>query len=398
MADTQFTPASEIENRIGLFQKRLQAEELEAALLQQNTDLFYFTGTIQKGYLYLPAQGKPLLMVSRNLPRASRESPIERIVAIENSRRIPQIIQQYEYPFPRRIGLENDVLPANQYLKLKRLFDPAEIVDVSTAIRTTRAVKSAYEISQIREAAKGSDRIAAYMGEVLREGLTEIELAGVIEARARKLGHQGIVRMRLWGNEMFYGHLMAGPHAAQPSYLSSPTGGAGLNPSIAQGSSFYKIHRHEPVLLDYVFTHNGYLADNTRIFSIGDPPEELYRAHDAMLELHRHVQQRLCPGITAAEVYRLACEKALTLGYGSHFMGTDDHRVRFVGHGIGLELDEFPILGSGQSMRLKTGMVLALEPKVIFPGKGVVGIENTHLITTDGSEQLTRFNEAITII
>ena len=130
-----------------------------------------------------------------------------------------------------------------------------------------------------------SDQVAAYMQEVLCEGLTEIELAGIIEARARKLGHQGFVRMRLWGNEMFYGHLMSGPAAAVSSYMASPTGGAGINPAVSQGAGSRRIKRHEPILLDYVFAHRGYLSDHTRIFAIGEISDELMQAHAAMLDI-----------------------------------------------------------------------------------------------------------------
>lgn len=392
------TPASEIENRIAGLQKYLQDKDIDGALVQQNTDLFYFTGTGQKGYLYIPADQAPLLMVSKNISRAREESSVNRIISIENSGEIPDRLRQNGYRLPRRLGLENDVIPANVFFRFDRLFDQVPLVDISSQIRTLRAIKSPYEIERIREAAKLSDQVAAYMQEVLCTGLTEIELAGIIEARARKLGHQGVVRMRLWGNEMFYGHLMAGPSAARPSYLSSPTGGDGINPAIAQGAGFSVVRRHEPILLDYVFAYNGYLADNTRIFSIGTPPDDLMSAHDAMLAVHRSVKKQLHPGVTAAELYELACQKATDLGYAENFMGTDDHRVLFIGHGIGLELDEYPILGKNQPMKLKTGMTLALEPKTVFPGKGVVGIENTHVVTETGAEQLTRFAEKICIV
>jgi Xaa-Pro aminopeptidase len=220
----------------------------------------------------------------------------------------------------------------------------------------------------------------------------------MIEAQARRLGHQGIVRMRLWGAEMFYGHLMAGAAAAVPSFLASPTGGASVSAAVAQGPSFRLIRRNEPILFDYVFAWKGYISDHTRIYVIGRAPQELLDAHAHMLELQERIKNMATPGTAAGDLYTAAVEMATQKGLGDYFMGADDERVRFIGHGVGLELDEFPFLASGQRTTLKTGMVIALEPKLIFPGKGVVGIENTHVVTPSGLEQLTRAEQQIVAV
>jgi Xaa-Pro aminopeptidase len=228
--------------------------------------------------------------------------------------------------------------------------------------------------------------------------MTELELAGKIEAEARRLGHQGIVRMRLWGSEMFYGHLLSGATGAVPSFLSSPTGGLGASPAVAQGPGFKTIQRHEAVLVDYIFAYNGYLSDHARIFSLGSLPAELKDAHAAMLEVQQLVKKLAKPGVKTGDIYNRALEKTKDLGYADHFMGIGTERVRFVGHGIGLEVDEYPFLAAGQQLELRAGMAIALEPKLIFPDKGVVGIENTHVVTDDGLEQLGRFPEEIFIV
>jgi Xaa-Pro aminopeptidase len=201
--------------------------------------------------------------------------------------------------------------------------------------------------------------------------------------------------MRLWGAEMFYGHLMAGPAAAVPSYLASPTGGAAVSAAVAQGPSFRKIRRNEPVLLDYVFAWQGYISDHTRVYTLGQPPPDLVDAHAHMLDLQEKIKVMATPGTKAGDLYAAAVEIAADKGVGDHFMGAGPDRVRFIGHGIGLELDEFPFLAKGQKMELEAGMVVALEPKLIFPGKGVVGIENTHVVTENGLEQLTHAEQQI---
>jgi Xaa-Pro aminopeptidase len=159
-----------------------------------------------------------------------------------------------------------------------------------------------------------------------------------------------------------------------------------------------KIGRSQPVMLDYAFVLNGYISDNARIFSIGDLPEDLIKTHQAMLSIQTAVKDAARPGVLSGELYDLAWEQAHALNCQDVFMGCDDPRVRFVGHGVGLEIDEYPFLAQGQSLPLKEGMIIALEPKAIIPGKGVVGIENTHVVTQDGLRQLTTLEEQICIV
>jgi Xaa-Pro aminopeptidase len=392
------TPKTELASRIHQLQQYLQRESIDGALIVQKADLFYFTGTVQDAHLYVPADRPPILMVRKDVDRARKESALEWVEPLKGLGHLAERINIHCQSPPRRMGLEFDVLPVRNYLTFQRLFDDVQWVDISDAIRRIRAVKSPYEIERISIAAGLSDRLAAGMSESLQEGMTEIELAGHIEALARKLGHQGIVRMRLWGNEMFYGHLMAGESAAVGSYLASPTGGAGIGPAVAQGPGFRRIRRHEPVLLDYVFACQGYLSDHTRIFSLDDLSDEWIRAHEAMLKIQSAIKKAARPGVVVGDLYETAIEMAADLGYADYFMGADDHRVRFIGHGIGTELDEYPFLAGGQQMTLQKGMVIALEPKLIFPGQGVVGVENTHVVEEDGLRQLGKYPDDITII
>jgi Xaa-Pro aminopeptidase len=392
------TPKSEIDARIHKLQATLNRLNIDAALILQKTDLFYLSGTIQQATLYVPADGEPILMVNRILERARAESPLERIVPLPSPSRIPEILRQSGCALPARLGLELDVLPANLYFRYCDVFKGAEATDISTEIRLLRAVKSAFEIAVIREAAEFSDKVAGRVPELLREGITEIELAGRVEAEARRLGHQGIVRMRMWGAELFYGHLLAGPSGGVPSYHSSPTGGSGVSPAVAQSASFRPIRRNEPVMVDYVFAYRGYISDHTRLFSLGPIPDDMVAAHRTMLALQEQIGQWAKPGAISGSIYDSALQYVTDRGYAEHFMGASDERVRFVGHGVGLELDEFPFLNAGQTLELQENMVIALEPKLIFPGRGVVGIENTHVVTKGGLEQLGHYPGEITVI
>jgi len=395
---TPTTPREELDRRIRHFQQILAVQGVEGALILQNSDLFYFTGTIQQAHLYIPVEGAPLLMVRKSLDRARSESALDSIVSLRSPRDIPDLLAAHGLAMPKILGLEMDVIPAALYLTYRRLFEDIQLVDVSHGIRRVRAVKSPHELSLMRQAAVLADEVAGTARDLIREGMTELDLAGRVEAEARRRGHQGVVRMRMWGGELFYGHLLAGPGATVPSYLASPTGGTGASPAVAQGAGFGKLRPHQPILLDYVFAWQGYIADHTRIFAIGDLPDDLMAAHQAMLDLQGALQKRTRPGVQAGALYDFAMQWTADKGYAEWFMGADNQRIRFIGHGVGLELDEYPFIAQGQDMVLEKGMTIALEPKLIIPGKGVVGIENTHIVTDDGIEQITCFDEAIQII
>ncbi|MDK9709149.1 MAG: Xaa-Pro peptidase family protein [Desulforhopalus sp.] len=388
-------PVQELEIRIKNLQQAIAVNGLDSALIVQKTDLFYFSGTSQQGWLYVPVTGKPILMVYKEYERALAESSLGQIVSIVGIKKIPETIAGFGYPQPVSIGMEFDVLPVSLFFQYQKVFEKARIQDISSDIRLIRAVKSEFEIGKLRAAAALSDKVAARVPELLVAGKTEVALAGELEGYARSLGHQGIVRMRMFGAELYYGHLMSGDAAAVPSYLASPTGGSGVSSVVGQGAGYKKIAAGEALLVDYVFALDGYISDHARIFSIGLLPGELLAAHDAMLDIQEKIKVQAKPGAITGEIYDLMVAMAEEKGYGEYFMGVGERRIRFTGHGVGLELDEYPFLAKGQKLPLQAGMVIALEPKTIFPGLGVVGIENTHLVTENGLDPLGKFPDGI---
>lgn len=392
------TPEAEQQSRILALQERLGKNNVDGVLILQKADMFYYSGTAQQGWLYIPVQGEPVLMVFKEFHRAKEESGLQQVVSLVSPKEIPRTIAQFGCSIPKNLGLELDVLSANQYILFQKIFSGSTIVDMSIQIRLQRAVKSDYEIDLMRKASHMADKVAAKVPDLIKEGLTEIEFAGLVEAYARSLGHQGLIRMRMWDTDLFYGHIMSGPDAAVPSCFASPTGGIGVNPSIAQGPGFNTIKRNEPVLVDYIFVLNGYISDHTRIFSLGHLPDDLLKAHDAMLEIQEMVKQNATPGSITGDLYEMMISMAEAKGYKDYFMGAGERKIRFTGHGIGLELDEFPFIAQGQALPLEKGMIIALEPKVVLPGKGVVGIENSLLVTDNGLESLTTFSDKIAIL
>lgn len=386
----------EISGRIQRFQERLSAQGVDGALIVEKTDLYYLSGTKQDGHLFVPEGDEPLLMVRKDFERAVSESPIREVVPLSGYSTLPRLIGKGINGFPRRMGLEMDVLPANLYFLYQRLFPNTEMVDISQLIREVRMIKSESEIQRISEAAGMVDGMYEKMPEFLAKAETELELAVMVENYYRKRGHPGIVPTHAFNLDAMYGHVMAGENAAVPSSSIGPTGGKGLGPFYPQGAGMDKIESHSPLLVDYCANFEGYIADSTRIFSRGKLKALFVHAHEIMMEVQDTVAQKGLPGAKAEDLYSLALGIVEKAGLTDGFMG-GPKGVSFVGHGVGLELDEWPVIGKGGKTRLEEGMVIALEPKMVFPGEGVVGIENTFVVTERGLEKITRFPDVIKV-
>ena len=233
--------------------------------------------------------------------------------------------------------------------------------------------------------------IADVVPGVLREGMTEIALAAEIEAWLRRQGHQGILRMRAFNGEAHYGTIAAGPAAAEPGGTDTPLVGVGPNPFVGKGSSSRPIGRGEPVIVDLVAASQGYVSDQTRTFSLGPLAPDLREAYETAREILGRIAAEARPGVVSSRLYDLSLELAGDRRGAFASAG----RVSFVGHGIGLEIDEPPYLARGYDEPLEEGMVFAVEPKFVYPGVGAVGIENSYAVTTDGVEQLTTAPEEL---
>lgn len=389
----RLTPAGELTRRITALQKLLQQKGVDGALIVDSADMFYFAGTAHRAHLFIPAEGKPLLMVKRSFTRALGESALEDIIPLANVKDLTKMLNEYGYNNLATLGLELDVLPAALYLLFQKLFEGAQIVDISGLIRSVRMVKSSYELEVLRDAAQLNYTLFSRVKDYLKEGITELELAGQLEMVYRLAGHSGRVKMRGFDQEVYYGHVLSGTNGAIPSCMESPTGGLGVSISFPQGAGYKKIAQNEPVMIDFVGVLDGYLADQTRIFCIGQLPDKLVHAHETALRIQEAVKQMAIPGALCEDIYRHAINMAAESGYGEHFMGYSEP-VSFIGHGIGIELNEWPVLAPGFKTPLEKNMVIALEPKFIFP-EGAVGIENTFVVGEKGLETLTLFDETI---
>ncbi len=394
----ELLPRAEIAARFSKLQSWMRDSSVDAVFVFQNVDLYYFAGTIQSGLLCLPAGQEPLYLVQKSASRARMESSWARQVAFPGFKKLPELLAGEGLGDLRRVGLELDVLPVSYYLRLKEIFPNMDFLDASEAIRRIRMVKSSYEVDQIRKAAAMLRLGFQRLPEWIRPGATELEVMAELEGLLRHQGHQGLVRMRGFNNQLGYGTISSGPSAAYPTSFPGPVGSVGLYPAVPNGGGEHRLQPGETLMADIVGGWGGYIADKTRTFSLGEPPRDMADAHRFVLDLNREIVAMLRPGFISSRIYQSALDLVRKSPYASGFMGSGDSQVRFVGHGVGLELDELPVLAGGFDIPLEPGMTIAVEPKIFFPQRGGVGIENTYLITDSGCENLTPFPEELKVV
>lgn len=385
----------EVEGRVARLQDRMRSNEMDAVFILQNADVFYFSGTLQIGIFCLPSSGDPIYLVQRNLTRGRMESPWERILPLTNFKQAPGILAAEGIGQLKKVGLEMDVLPASYYLRFKEIFPDVEFLDISQAIRETRMIKSLFEIEQIRKAGRMLGLAFEHIPGWMIPGTTELELASRIEGFLRLQGHQGITRMRGFNYEVGMGGPASGPSACHPTCFPGSVGFVGLYPAVPFGASRRPLTMNAPLIVDMAGGYGGYIADKTRTFVLGNLAEDMGKAHDFILDVNAGIESVLKPGTPCSEIYSYALKRVEDSPYAANYLGLGHNYVKFVGHGVGLELDELPVLAAGFDIPLQSGMTIAIEPKIYFPERGGVGIENTYVITDTGFENLTPFPEAI---
>lgn len=376
---------SEISARVGRLAAKLRERGLGAALLRYPLHLFYFSGTFADGHLLVTSEAESYLLVYRTLARAQDEGHAIEIVSFRSLKRLPGFLRDLGI---RKIGLEFDRLPVQQFRLYQRLLADFSLEDVSPLLWEVRALKSSYEVDCLRRAASMLAEALEEFLPVLRPGMTELEAAGLFEALLRRRGHPAHTRVYRWTQELAYGHLLFGPSAAIPAYVTTGQGGPGVV-GYPQGPGFRKLTPREIIVIDYAGWYEGYMVDQTRLFSWGRPPKDLLVMGEKIYELMQRLEAFLRPGVLASEVYEKALLEAQRLGMEESFMAHGPEGVAFVGHGVGLEIDEWPPIAKGVDVPLEKGMVIALEPKCHLPHRAEVGLEDTFLITSEGAERLT---------
>ncbi len=390
----RLTPKEEITARLKALQGRLAAGGVGAAFIVQNADLFYLTGTIQQGVLVVPASGDPVYFVRKVFERAVSETAVEHVERIAGLRDIPAYFAKKAIAF-RAVGFEMDVMPVGVFNRFAALFPDAQPVDISMDIREIRAVKGPSEIDALRTCGRMLSGLLTGARFEIRPGMTEMELAGLLQGKAIGAGHTTITRMRAWNQETGLGCVISGSDAALPSYADFPTAGKGSGPFVPVGHGDRPFGENEPIIVDLMWAQDGYLVDMARTYVCGKMPAKLAMAHEMAVKVMRNIESAIRPGAVAGDLYEIGLEMASHSPFAANFMGPPGYNVKFIGHGVGLECDEIPFIAKGAKTVLAPGMVFALEPKFVFPSEGAVGLENCYLVNETGFEKLTLMEEEI---
>jgi len=395
--DTQ-VPAEEIGLRISRAQDTMADHRIDGIIIIQRVDLYYFSGTAQNGLLYIPHEGEPVLFVRKYAPRAKKESSIQQIIEIGSVTEIPSLMKDIYQKMPGTLGLELDVLPVNDFRFYCDLFEEQKCMDGSPIIHKARMIKSEWEIGMMKAVAELSRKTFRYMQEVIEPGLTEMEFSGMFETFSRKHGHGGQLRVRDYLTEGYPWHVLSGKSGGMVGLLDAPASGEGTSPAFPCGAGSKKLAENEPIMIDFGAVLNGYHIDETRMFAIGTMPEKAYRASLAAIEIHNRILEQAKPGVSTDFLFQFSRDLSKSLGFDAFFLGPPDHKVSFVGHGIGLELVEPPFIAKNRGVVLEPGMVFALEPKMVFENEFSAGVESVFHVTERGARLISTVPVEIFIV
>ena len=370
-------------------QKAIREAGVDGILLTTDVNIYYMTGLVFSGYYYLPADDEPVFFVKRPDDLSG-----ERIFSLRKQEQMPEIFTSNGYAIPQKILLETDEISFNECMRLQNVFQFRKINNASTFMRNIRMVKSLWEIEQFRLSAERHVATYSKIPDLYRVGMTDIMFQTEIERQMRLNGSVGVFRVFGPNMNIFMGSLLAGKNAETPSPYDFALGGSGLSAFCPIGANGTKLKEGMAIMIDMVGNYTDYLTDMSRVYSIGTLPDLAYKAHQVSIEIHNAIRASVKPGFACADLYNLAFSIVNKESLTGYFMGTRQ-QAKFVGHGIGLEINEPPVLTPRSKEILEEGMTIALEPKFVIPGVGAVGIENSFLVTKTGLEQLTVFTEDI---
>ncbi|MGB9938092.1 MAG: M24 family metallopeptidase [Methanobacterium sp.] len=382
-------PSTELENRMNCFRLQMDKSEpeWEIAVIFSNINLYYFTGTMQDGMLIIPRDDDATFWVRKSYERALNESLFENIKSMRSFRDAAKSIDK----LPEAIYLETEVVPLALYQRFQKHFPFKNIKPVDSYIAAVRAIKSDYELSLLKKSGKIHQHvledIAPY---IFREGMSEAELATKLFSILVDEGHDGLTRFGMFDTEIVVGHVGFGESSIYPTYFDGASGTYGLSPAApVLGSRDRKLKKGDLIFIDIGCAVNGYNTDKTMTYMSGSSlPQYAIDAHNKCVEIQNEIASMLKPGAIPSEIYTTIMN-SLDEEFKENFMGFRDRKVRFLGHGIGLLIDELPVIAEGFNEPLQEGMVFAIEPKKGIENIGMVGIENTFIVTPRGGECIT---------
>jgi Xaa-Pro aminopeptidase len=388
-------PLTELESRMRAFRTRMDISnpDWEIAVIFSKINLYYFTGTMQDGMLIIPKHGEAVLWVRRSYERALDESLFPRIEPMSSYRDAAKGTGE----LPNTVYLETEVVPLAMYQRLQKYFPFKNVKPVDAQICNVRAVKSEYELQLMRKAGKlHQHMLEDIVPEMLREGMSEVDLAAELFSLMVEDGHDGVCRFGMFETDLLLGNICFGESSIYPCYFNGPGGFYGMSPAVPDiGSRERKLRKGDMVFVDVGFGVEGYNTDKTTTYMFGSPlPQYAVDIHNKCVDIQNEIAAMLKPGSIPSEIYDNIMND-LDEEFLKNFMGFGNRKVKFLGHSIGLQIDETPIIAEGFDDPLQEGMVLALEPKRGIENIGMVGIENTFIVTAKGGECITGDNPGL---
>lgn len=369
--------------------KAMREAGLDALLVTDNANKYFLTGRVFTGQIYIAADGEVIYFIRRPLHLEG-----DGVVYVHKPE---QMAETLGLNMPQVLGLELDITAYNTVERLKKIFIGAELRNASPLLRQVRAVKDAAALELLRMSGKKQTYVYSRIPRLFTEGMTDIELQIEIERTSRLQGCLGQFRISGDSMELYMGNVLTGDNADTPSPYDFAMGGGGLDPSLPVGADGTVINQGMTVMVDMNGDYTGYMTDMTRVYCAGPVealPAQVRKAHDCSIRIHRELVKMLVPGTEAKALWQRAEEIAREEGLHEYFMG---HRQKagFLGHGVGIEINELPVIAPRSRDIIAVGNAVALEPKFVIPGAGAVGIESTYFVHSDHVENLTDAPEAI---
>lgn len=382
-------PSIELENRMKRFREHMDISnpEWEVAVIFSKINIYYFTGTMQDGMLIIPRNDDATFWVRRSYERALDESLFGKIEYMSSFRDAAKV----ENNLRDTVYLETETVPLALYQRFQKHFPFKDVKPLDTTIATVRAIKSKYELSLMRESGKIHQHVLDDIApEILQEGMGEADLAAKLFKIMINEGHHGVTRFGMFDTEIVVGHIGFGESSLYPTYFDGASGNYGLSPAApVLGSRDRKLKNGDLVFIDIGCGVDGYNTDKTMTYMFGSSlPQYAIDAHNKCVKIQNEIAGLLKPGNIPSEIYTNIMND-LDNEFLENFMGFGERRVKFLGHGIGLLIDELPVIAERFDEPLKENMVFAVEPKKGINDIGMVGIENTFIVTPRGGECIT---------
>ncbi len=383
---------NELTRRIETLHARVNAAgvDWDAVFIVDKTNQYYFTGTMQDGVFVLKSDGTYGYFARNSYDRAKMESPLENIYPMISYRDVLQKIGDCT-----KLYIETETMTYAILQRVKKYFNAAEILPVDRIVLGMRAVKSAYELSCMEESGRQHNQLfETVVPALLHEGISEAELTAAMYPIMIDMGYQGVTRFYMFQAEMIIGQVSFGENTIYPTSFDGPGGVKGMYPPVPTvGSRERRLKKGDLVFVDTGHGFMGYHTDRTQLYMYGQSPSpEAERIHNECLAIQKSVVARLKPGEIPSQIYK-DIMGGLSKDFLENFMGYGGKRAKFLGHGVGLHVDEFPVIATGFDEPLVENITLAVEPKKGVFGIGLLGSEDTYVVTKDGGRCITGSGE-----